>query len=152
MKHTARGATLTSVLTIVALLAAVGAGGYFGWKQYKANKIGQQLDQIQALASEWESALQLAASAPRIALAGPVQRMQDVRAKVRSGQFTHCAADVRFAFTTHMDPTIDGFLKFMMNEEIEASEKFDQGKAALAGFKSQVAACKNEVTTKTFSK
>lgn len=139
MKNKQSGLTLLSLLIYLLVLAALISVGVAIWNYTKSEEerkqqiiktqmVIKQLDQLQNINQEWEPALRLAASTSRIALAPPVQRMQDLRSKVRNQATEGCVSDVKRNLLMHMDLTIEAFLEFMQDHDSTSSELLSQAK------------------------
>jgi hypothetical protein len=87
---------------------------FVGWQYYnEKRKISFALDQLSSLLQEWAPATKLAASTPKLTLAFPLQRMQDIRMQVKNLSVNGCAETVKQEILTHMDYTIEFFFNFM---------------------------------------
>lgn len=121
-------------LLYIIALAVLGVISYSSWtyiKQNNENKmvkettqvVLRQLEQFQTLIQvEWDPAFKLAASTSRIALATPVQRMQDIRSKTNNQPADGCVANVKRNLLDHMDLSIEAFLEFMRDNENASDE------------------------------
>lgn len=139
MKKNQHGLTLLSLLVYILALAVLGVIAYSGWTYIKQSKEDekkkvtaqvalQQLERFQSLAQEWDPALRLAASTSRIALATPVQRMQDIRSKTNNQPAEGCVADAKRHLMAHMDYSIEAFLEFMQDHEYTSGELLKKAK------------------------
>lgn len=85
-------------------------------KEYKRGTLAPILE-------EWIDAYDLASSTPRISLAPPVARLQDITRRLREIDPPPCAEGYHFFFIKAAESAIDGFLAFMANRpdsEVEA--------------------------------
>ena len=71
------------------------------------------LDELGPMASEWEDTIRLASSTSRSALADRVEKMQEIRRKVRSLSVPSCASVVQQRYVQAMDATIEAFMTFL---------------------------------------
>ena len=102
-------------------------------------------DVMQQHAREWDDALALAQTSPRVALAGPVGQLQRVRREVEAQQWPACAVRTQSALAGAMTAYIDGFVDFM-GDRSGYEAKFDRGAALLNDFRSEAAVMAGQPT------
>ncbi len=142
-------------LLVLLLVIAVAMGGAVWWK---LNKKWQQeaaieaertavllqiLDQVR-VGERWLAALSLAESTPRVALAGPVGKLQELRQEVAKQKVTGSLIDPTGDLLASMDLIIDGFLTFMRNEPGAKSQMLDKSELAndrLAKYRAALKVC-----------
>jgi hypothetical protein len=103
----------------------VAAAGGLAWKHQSEKRereraaaaIRAELRGIEALAKQWDDALILASSAPRIALAGPAKSLQDIKRQVGSTMVSGCAIGPKVRLEAAMGAQLDGVLAFMANTD-----------------------------------
>ena len=109
-----------------------------------------ELQQLGSLSSEYSSAIQLASATSRIALAGPVQRLQDIHQRVKKAPVSNCAVTARTALDYQMSLVEQAFITFMSDSEALGKEisglYFKDAVAKKEEYKSVAAACERVLT------
>jgi hypothetical protein len=145
------GFSLLPILLLVA--AAVCAAVWWrlneGW-QREAAAVGEraaliaQMREQQGLLAQWDDALKLADTAPRLALAGPVAKLQEIKRAVEGQTVSGCLARPTGELRSGMGTVIDGFLIFLGNDAyagVRAAEKFDAATVVFARYQASLAEC-----------
>lgn len=115
-----------STIAVLGVLV-VALGGYVGWNMYQRAQVkaAKQLahddaqkarEKFKNLQSQWQDSLTLAANTPRIGLAGPIQRLQDVRQQAKDVQVPACFQQGKDHIVSGMNQALDGMLAFMRND------------------------------------
>lgn len=94
-------------------------------------KLAGQLLGLDKLKIEFTEAQRVALNTGRIALAGPIGRMQDVLIKARAYEAGDCAAEIKGYLIAWMSLGVDGMTAFMGKEETRSSYEFDRQASAL---------------------
>jgi len=82
-------------------------------------KAKQFVSALNALFDDWDDATKLANNTARIALSGPVSRLQEIRRQTADLAYPACAVSVHTKMLLYMDKTIDAFMAFMAQESDE---------------------------------
>lgn len=108
-------------LVAVVFSLAVIAGGAFAWFYYLGpcgkSKVTNSARELRALRDRWKDAMAVAGSAPRFALAGPVQALQKVKQEAAAVEVPGCMAASREDLVAAVSASIDGMLSFMQDSE-----------------------------------
>lgn len=100
------------------------------------NAAGKQLG---ALSSRWRDAYKLASSSSRIALASPIQNLQEIKRETQALEVPQCLTKARGYLVDSMNAAIDGFLSFMAQEaDAVIHDKFTSADQSLAQYTSEV--------------
>lgn len=115
-----RGISTLAVLATAVVLAL----GYLGWNAYKKSEA--RAEQVQAVAvantqlekavKRWSDAMSLAASTPRVGLAGPIAALQSIRLEVQEMAVPKCLHESRGFLVTGMNAGLEGMLAFMRQD------------------------------------
>lgn len=97
---------------------------------------GRATDLINGRASEWDDANTLANSTGRIALAGPVGQLQQIRRSTDALSVPWCAESSKRLLLKGMDHTINGYLCFMRDEYV-CDAFFTAAQKVFADFKTE---------------
>lgn len=81
------------------------------------------LDNLLKAVEKWEESAKLARSTARIALAGPVAKLQEIKASAKDMAVSDCYKPARAALVGWMDLGIDELIEFMSKNEIAAMLK-----------------------------
>jgi predicted negative regulator of RcsB-dependent stress response len=110
----------------IILLAILAFGGYFGVKKYQKTQeieaTKASMAKIDAIYSDWKEANKIAMSVPRIALAAPLAKLQEIKKRVSDVPAANCAAEAKSKLIGAMDMQINGFLAFLQQESSTAEE------------------------------
>ncbi|MDD5432974.1 MAG: hypothetical protein PHO70_08365 [Candidatus Omnitrophica bacterium] len=109
----------TILITIGVLLvsfAILGLKNYLEFKIYYYS--------VSPLVAEWEDALKIVGSTPRISLSQPVAKLQEIRRKFEKVYVPDKYRECNKYFIWHMDNMISGCLAFMQDNEEEAAKFF----------------------------
>jgi hypothetical protein len=114
-------------ILIVVVVAALLAGGYYYLEgPCGTNRVTRARIATGALISRWIDIEQIAASSPRIALAGPVRELQDARQAVTRLDVPACMQPTKENMLIAMQSSIDGYLAFMgQDDDYQVSLYFD---------------------------
>lgn len=86
----------------------------------------QFVEQLQDVVLRWNDAVMLADSTPRMALAGPLAELQEVRREALAIDVPDCAAPAHDELILFMEGIIDGFLSFLGDDaDAIVTRKFD---------------------------
>lgn len=103
----------------------------------------QIADQVRLL-GRWGDAMALAGSTPRVALAGPVAKLQELRTEAKKQTVSGCLVAPTSEMIGAMDVVIDGFLDFMGNSPGADSRVASRGaevEAKLAKYRAALKDC-----------
>lgn len=79
-----------------------------------STKDGQKVyDLMKQFAQEWDDALKLADSTPRLSLAPQIAKLQEIRRKVQAQEWPSCAQPAYTLLVQAMDQYINGFISFL---------------------------------------
>ena len=98
---------------VAALVLAAGGVWYWFYGPCGTKRVEASVVQLRSQADKWGDAVQLVSRTPRIALAGPVGRLQDIRRETREMVMAPCADHARNLLVRSMDHTIDAVMAFM---------------------------------------
>lgn len=97
------------------------------------------INQIEAIATEWDDAEQLAGSTSRIALSPAIANLQEIRRRASALESPQCASLIQTYLTDYMDKTIDGFLLFMADKpESQITAKFKEAIQAFGRYEVEI--------------
>lgn len=103
------------IIGLIALVVVAGAG--FGWYYFLGpcgvNKVKAAKTEFSDLISEYQDAMDVASSTPRISLSGPIGKLQDIKRKVDDIEFPACMEAAQRFTVAGMEKSIDGFISFM---------------------------------------
>lgn len=85
-------------------------------REMRMQELNRQLQPLTAATQRFNDAMQLAASTPRINLAGPVQQMQQIARETAAIKVDGCLELPSLQLLSGMDDAVQGFLAFMRNE------------------------------------
>lgn len=124
-----RGFGLFHIILIIIIVATGGVS----WKAYqkqqaeaeiKANldreraEIKKSINELNAIFEKWGDADKLATSAPRVALAGPVARLQEIKRETAAMNIAPCLLDAKTALVEGMSLRIDAYVSFMQQRNL----------------------------------
>jgi hypothetical protein len=93
----------------------------------------------QKVATDWDAANALAGSTSRIALSGPVARLQDVRSRAATLVAPNCASEPHKWMLKYMDATIGAYLAFMAQDEATYTELSERASGYMTQWLSRLA-------------
>jgi hypothetical protein len=103
------------------------------------------LQQFDDAAGRWDDAVKVANTTSRIALSGPVAKLQELHRDAEKLTAPPCLDEGKLALVNSMDHTVNGFLIFMRNElkigDSLARSDFEQAARDMQAYKDQRAAC-----------
>lgn len=126
-------------------LVVVGAAGTAVWMKIKANRVeasaaalrGHQ-DSLRKFENTFEDAYRLAASTSRIALSGPVSKLQALHREAEAMQLPACMAQPKADLVESLRLYTSAFMGFMANRggdvETLTSERFAEAGAKLGAY------------------
>lgn len=85
-------------------------------------------EQLSSIESRWDDAVSLAGSTPRIQLAVPVSKLQELKNELNTLEVSDCLAPAKGKFNKYMDNHIQLFLGFMQDSDFEYSPKINEYK------------------------
>jgi hypothetical protein len=122
--------------------------GFFGYKQYEKGQnrksVETSLVRLNDAFIDWLDVARVASSAPRVALAGPVGKLGEIKKSTSQIEAPFCAERVKAALVASMADQIDGFLYFMRQEEAMLLEKAAKARAGFDAFSKMRDDCKKE--------
>lgn len=139
------------IVPIILILAAViaAAAGYRSWSKSEEKKAEiaayeKERTALRNQVDKWQDAMKLAGSTSRIALAGPVKSMQDIRRETSTIKVSKCLTPAMETLSSGMDHQINGFLQFMQGSEHEdaASDSLKSGTAKIVKTMEMIETCK----------
>ncbi len=80
--------------------------------------------ELKLIAEEWDDALFLARSTPRMSLSGPIGELQQIRRNVSNLDVPECLEKSRKSLELGMYSAIEGMLAFMGQESDESVSKY----------------------------
>lgn len=93
-------------------------------------------DALHGHAREWDDALKLAHSTPRMQLAPQIQHLQRIRRDVQAQEWPGCALGAQRLLVMLMDAQIEGFIAFLAQRPPE--EHFARATALTAQFQAEL--------------
>ena len=140
---------------LVAALCIVLVAGGVGWHYfYGPCGVNRVKESGLALADQFDAyhdAYDIAASTSRIALAGPVLQLQQVKRDTELIAVPACMEGAKNELVLTIDTSIEAFLAFMSQDDVGVDFYMDQSTSHLAEFRTQleaVEACKPFCQTK----
>lgn len=119
-----REAGFNLLVVLLVIVLAIGGGVFWKlnakWQREAAIEeastaiLLQIADQVRLL-GRWNDALSLAGSTPRVALSGPVAKLQDLKREAEKQRVSGCLVEPTVELVGAMDLIIAGFLDFMAN-------------------------------------
>jgi Tfp pilus assembly protein PilE len=124
-----RGFGLFHIILII-LIVAIGS---VSWKTYQKtqaeaeikarlekerNEIKKSISDLETTFEKWSDADKIASSAPRVALAGPVARLQEIKRETAAMNFAPCLANAKTALVEGMSLRIDAYVSFMQQRNL----------------------------------
>lgn len=115
---------------IIILVLVLLVGSFIGWKVWQGHtkrveqaRIAKEaqvaIKQIQGLATQYEDQIKLAASTGRIALSGPVDKLQTTRRQLQAITVPKCLERSKGLTSQAMDTGVNIFLDFMQDKPSE---------------------------------
>lgn len=105
---------------IAAIALAIIGLGAFGWFYTSGpcgtSKVNAALDEMQATFDQFDRAMNVASSTPRMGLPGPIGRMSDIAHDMGELEVPGCMVKARNLMVGAMDAGIDAFLAFMAQD------------------------------------
>lgn len=93
---------------------------------------------------KWADAATLADSSPRVSLAGPIARLQEVRRETAQLVLPECLSEARQILVNAMDKTIEGFLSFLRNDPARKYDHyglFAEGEKGVLAYRDAMKLC-----------
>jgi len=108
--------TLRTILILLALggLLAVGTTSLSGCSLFC--DVAKYQKTVKPLLQEWDDAVKLANSTPRMSLPPQIEKMQSVRREVADLKIQSCLTDEHQLLLEAMDSQIDGFISFLAQD------------------------------------
>lgn len=129
-----------TILIMAIIVTALGTDIYLTQKAEREK--ADQLRAIEALAEEWDSANRLAQSTSRIALAGPVSKLQAIQQELSNLPADKpCVADSQLLLSGYMSLIVEGYLRFMKGENESSSIFLEEARSSLSKYKSKLESC-----------
>ncbi len=110
----------------------------------KKNEFDKAISELGAIYARWNDALKLADSTARIALSGPVGKLQEIKREAESHMVPECLVDSKKKMVDGMNKMIDGFMQFMGDADIGkilAHVSFGEGRKLFDEYEKGAAAC-----------
>ena len=82
------------------------------------------IEQLNSIESQWDDAISLAGSTPRIQLANSVSNLQKLKNDLNATEVSDCLAPAKGKFSKYMDNNIQLFLDFMRDADNDSSYKY----------------------------
>lgn len=142
--------TIPNKKYLFSLLAIIVSGllAFYGWqlkeKRDAARQTIEQLDELAKITSKWDSANALASSTSRIALSGPVQKLQDIYEQTESIKASGCTEGSKKELLKYMDLVVSGYLAFMRDRESLSSSYLEDSRSQLQVAATSLVSCKKE--------
>lgn len=108
----------------------------------------KELEAIKQIASEYRSAVQLAGATSRIALATPVQRIQDAHQRLKKQEVSGCAITSRGLLDVEMTMVEQAFISFMEGGAVGqavAESMFESAAVKKEAFSIAIRECQTEL-------
>jgi hypothetical protein len=145
MMHFSKGFSLIRVLVYLLLVISAYVFTpqlYIAYRKHQLqDEQNQGVQQLEPLERRWRDAVTLAGSTSRIALDGPVNIMQSIRRDAQAMEIKGCLSSAKTALVMTMSHTIDGFIAFMGDNEVEAKILFASALDAKHAYDDKVANC-----------
>lgn len=104
--------------------------------------IRKDFEVLLPLRDRFKTTNELAGSTARIALAGPVGRLQDIHVEAKRFEpQTQCGRDVHLNLLSGMERTIKGYLGFMQQDESQAMIMLGQARSAMSAVDRGIIRC-----------
>lgn len=137
---------------IIIIVAIVFVGG-LGWRAHQKAELAaahaqekaeieKSFGEMRALFGRWADAEKLASSAPRVALAGPVASLQEIKRQVAALTVAPCLVEAKQALETGMSYRVDAYIAFMQQSSISADMEVSTGQ--FEKFSKLALACKEK--------
>lgn len=113
-------------------------------RQFRKKEFEKAVSSLGGVYARFEDTFKLANHTSRIALAGPVGRLQEIKREAASLTVPSCLAEAKKKMMLGMDEIIGAFIQFMKNEEASTAlsiTQMAQGKLTLSEYETAVKAC-----------
>jgi len=100
-------------LVMVILIAAGLFGGWYFFGPCGVARVNSANEDIGKILQQWSAANAVAGNTSRIALDGPIMRLQEIRQQASELKVPPCLEDAKHNLVLGMDEAIDGYLAFM---------------------------------------
>lgn len=121
---------------------------FFVYKQYEKNQnkkhVLSSIEEISKIKVDWEESATIASSVPRVSLAGPVSKLQEIKKSVVVINASFCAKKVKGDLVDGMDLHIKSFIAFMQNEKSTFIDYAQAAKSKFSDYESSKVACISE--------
>jgi hypothetical protein len=132
------------ILLVIGLLVV----GSFAYKQYEKGQdrkaVEASLLKLNEAFVDWLDVAKVAMSAPRVALAGPVGKLGEIKKSTSQIDAPFCAEQAKAVLVFAMSDQIEAFLHFMQQEEAMLMEKSAKARARFDEFSKLRDDCKSE--------
>lgn len=89
--------------------------------------VGKYMDTLSPYLAEWDDAVNLANSTPRMSLASQIESLQSIRREISGLEIQSCLIEVHDLLIKSLDFQIEGFISFLgQASDAITSEKFRQ--------------------------
>ena len=113
-------------------------------KERNKNEFDKSVSELNAIYARWNDALKLADSTARIALSGPVGKLQEIKREAESLMVPACLVEPKKKMIDGMNHMIDGFMHFMGSADIGkilARASFEDGSKLFGEYETISAKC-----------
>lgn len=113
-------------------------------KERNKNEFDKSISELNSIYARWNDALKLADSTARIALSGPVGKLQEIKREAESLMVPACLVEPKKKMIEGMNKMVDGFMQFMGDADIGkilARVSFEDGRKLFVEYETGSAAC-----------
>lgn len=115
-------------------------------KQKDKAEFDKAVERLNDIVRRWKDAYSLANSTARIALAGPVARLQEIRRETENTLVPECLEKAKGELLVGMNETNDAFIFFMQNSlpgvtDVVARKQLESAAEHIAAFSVEAKAC-----------
>lgn len=113
-------------------------------KERKRNEFEKSISELNKIYSQWNDATTLANNTARIALSGPVGKLQEIKREAESLMVPECLVEPKKKMIEGMNKIIEGFMQFMGDADlgkIHAMVSFESGKKLFDEYEKSSSAC-----------
>jgi len=129
-RNEARNKQMKSAYAFVGAAVLLGAlyFGYLKFDEYRVetrrDQVNKSLSKMEAIHQRWSDASRLANSTSRIALSGPVERLQEIQRELENmPPVVSCLNNARQNLELAVAADVESFLLFMMDRNAESNRK-----------------------------
>jgi hypothetical protein len=108
------------------------------------------LEDLNRIEAKWKDSLRVASSTSRIALSGPVLRLQDIKRELEIISVSSCLKSAKGHLLEHMEISISALLLFMQKSDSASKESLLGAEQSLWKYKRGITLCSDKAPTGGF--